>query len=193
MYNRDKMKIIATGIPDLYVIEPTVFADNRGYFFETYSQKKLAETGLDYKWVQDNESMSNRGVVRGLHYQLNPFSQAKLVRVIAGEVIDVVVDIRKGSPTFGKKYEITLNAKNKLQLLIPRGFAHGFSVVKDETIFSYKCDNLYNKASEAGIDLFDPSLAINWGFIKEEAILSDKDKQNPRLENAIINFEYQTK
>ncbi len=184
------MKIIDTEFLGLYVIEPIVFADNRGYFFEAYSQAKLQEKGLNYQWVQDNESMSNRGVVRGLHYQLNPFAQAKLVRVIAGEVIDTVVDIRKGSSTFGKKFEIKLSAENKLQLLIPRGFAHGFSVLKDNTIFSYKCDNLYHKASENGINPFDPALDVNWGFPYNEAILSEKDKQNPALANAIINFEY---
>lgn len=187
------MKIIETEFPDLFVIEPTVFADNRGYFFEAYSQAKLEERGLFYQWVQDNESMSNRGVVRGLHYQLNPFAQAKLVRVIAGEVIDAVVDIRQGSPTFGRKFEIKLSGENKLQLLIPRGFAHGFSVLRDNTIFSYKCDNLYNKQSEGGIMPFDPTIGINWGFSYNEAILSEKDKQNPALEAAIINFEYNQK
>lgn len=186
------MKVITTEIPDLYVIEPTVIADNRGYFFETYSHTKLIEKGLVYQWVQDNESMSNYGVVRGLHYQLNPYAQAKLVRVITGEVVDVVVDIREGSPTFGKKFEINLSAENKLQLLIPRGFAHGFSVLQDGTIFSYKCDNYYNKELERGINPFDPVLNIDWKIMQNKAILSEKDKLNPTLADATTNIQYQS-
>lgn len=187
------MKVIATEIPDLYIIEPIVISDHRGYFLETYSQGKLTEKGLNYQWIQDNESMSNCGVVRGLHYQLNPYAQAKLVRVIAGEVVDVVVDIREGSPTFGKKFEITLSAKNKLQLLIPRGFAHGFSVLQDGTIFSYKCDNYYNKEYERGINPFDPALNIDWKIAQNEAILSEKDQLNPTLSNATTTIQYQSR
>jgi dTDP-4-dehydrorhamnose 3,5-epimerase len=184
------MNIIKTDFPGLMIIEPKVFADSRGYFFESYSLSSFENNGLAYNWVQDNESKSNFGVVRGLHYQLNPFSQAKLVRVIAGEVLDVVVDIRKGSPTFGQKFEIILSAENKRQLLIPRGFAHGFSVLKDGTIFSYKCDNVYNKESEGGIHVFDETLAIDWRIPKESAIVSEKDIASPQIANAKNNFEF---
>lgn len=184
------MKIIATEIPDLYVIEPSVFTDSRGYFFESYSSAKFAEKGLTYHWVQDNESKSNRGVVRGFHYQLNPYAQAKLVRVIVGEVIDAVIDIRQDSPTYGQKFEILLSAENKRQLLIPRGFAHGFSVLKDGTIFSYKCDNFYHKESERSINPFDPALNIDWKISESEALLSEKDKQSPVFADVITNFQY---
>jgi dTDP-4-dehydrorhamnose 3,5-epimerase len=184
------MNIIKTEFPGLVVIEPKVFADSRGYFFETYNRNVFEQHGLNYHWLQDNESMSNYGVLRGLHYQLNPYSQAKLVRVIAGEVLDVVVDIRKGSPTFGKKFEIMLSSENKRQLLIPRGFAHGFSVLKDGTIFSYKCDNVYNKEGERGINIFDETLQIDWRLPKEKAIVSDKDKLSPGFSAAEMNFEF---
>lgn len=184
------MNIIKTEIPGLLVIEPKVFADSRGYFFETYNSNVFEQHGLNYQWLQDNESMSNYGVLRGLHYQLNPYSQAKLVRVIAGEVLDVVVDIRKESPTFGKKFEIILSSENKRQLLIPRGFAHGFSVLKDGTVFSYKCDNIYNKESERGINIFDETLQIDWRIPKDKAIVSDKDNSSPSFSAAEMNFEF---
>lgn len=182
------MKIIETGIKDLFVIEPQVFKDNRGYFFESYNQKKFAELGLNYNFVQDNQSFSSYGVIRGLHYQLNPMAQAKLVRVISGKVLDVAVDLRKDSPTFGKHFSVELSDQNFLQFLIPRGFAHGFSVLSKTAIFFYKCDNFYSKESEAGILYNDPSLNIDWKIPQDKAIVSDKDKKNPHFEDAIINF-----
>jgi dTDP-4-dehydrorhamnose 3,5-epimerase len=175
----------------LLIIEPKVFSDSRGYFFESFREDILQQFNAKYNWIQENESVSNFGVIRGLHYQLNPFSQAKLVRVIVGEVLDVVMDVRRGSPTFGKKFEIILSGENKKQLLIPEGFAHGFSVLQDGTIFSYKCNNLYNKDSERGINLLDTSLAINWQIETSKAIISDKDKMNPNFINADYNFEFQ--
>jgi dTDP-4-dehydrorhamnose 3,5-epimerase len=184
------MNIIKTELPGLLILEPKVFADSRGYFLESFNSRVFEQNNLQYQWLQDNESMSNYGVVRGLHYQLNPFAQAKLVRVIVGEVLDVVVDIRKGSPTFGKKIEVLLSAENKRQLLIPRGFAHGFSVLKDGTIFSYKCDNVYNKESESGINIFDETLNIDWRIPKEKAIVSEKDKMSPPFSEANNNFEF---
>jgi dTDP-4-dehydrorhamnose 3,5-epimerase len=185
------MKITETDFPGLLIIEPKVFADSRGYFFESFREDILQQFNAKYNWIQENESVSNFGVIRGLHYQLNPFSQAKLVRVIVGEVLDVVMDVRRGSPTFGKKFEIILSGENKKQLLIPEGFAHGFSVLQDGTIFSYKCNNLYNKDSERGINLLDTSLAINWQIETNKAIISDKDKMNPNFINADYNFEFQ--
>ncbi len=184
------MTIIETKFPGLLIIEPTVFADSRGYFFESFNQKHFDAKGLKYEWVQENESMSNKGVVRGLHYQLVPFAQTKLVRVVAGVVIDVVVDIRKGSPTFGQKFEILLSAENKKQLLIPRGFAHGFSVLEDHSVFSYKCDAFYQKESERGINPFEPYLNIDWQIAKENAIVSDKDLASPLFVDADYNFQY---
>jgi dTDP-4-dehydrorhamnose 3,5-epimerase len=184
------MKITETDFPGLLIIEPKVFADSRGYFFESFREDILQQFNAKYNWIQENESMSNYGVIRGLHYQLNPFSQAKLVRVIAGEVLDVVMDIRRGSPTFGKKFEIILSGENKKQLLIPEGFAHGFSVLKDATIFSYKCNNVYNKESERGINLLDKALSIDWQVDSSKSIISDKDRQNPDFINADYNFEF---
>ena len=185
------MKITETEFPGLLIIEPKVFSDSRGYFFESFREDILQQFNAKYNWIQENESMSNYGVIRGLHYQLNPFSQAKLVRVIAGEVLDAVMDVRRGSPTFGKKFEIILSGENKKQLLMPEGFAHGFSVLQDGTIFSYKCNNLYNKDSERGINLLDTSLAINWQIETSKAIISDQDKMNPNFIDADYNFEFQ--
>jgi dTDP-4-dehydrorhamnose 3,5-epimerase len=179
-----------TGIRDLKVFEPRVFADSRGYFFESFNRQTFAEAGITSTFVQDNESRSNKGVLRGLHYQHAPFAQAKLVRVVAGRVLDVAVDIRKGSPTFGKHFAIELSADNKLQLFIPRGFAHGFSVLEDNTIFQYKCDNFYAKESEGGIFCFDTVLNIDWKLTQEEAIISDKDRELPTFENCVNHFEY---
>lgn len=179
-----------TGIRDLKVFEPRVFADSRGYFFESFNRQTFAEAGITSTFVQDNESRSNKGVLRGLHYQHAPFAQAKLVRVVAGRVLDVAVDIRKGSPTFGKHFAIELSADNKLQLFIPRGFAHGFSVLEDNTIFQYKCDNFYAKESEGGIFCFDAVLNIDWKLTQEEAIISDKDRELPTFENCVNHFEY---
>lgn len=184
------MPFLETDFPGLKIFDPTVFADSRGYFVETFNENTFKAAGIDARFVQDNESKSQYGVVRGLHYQLDPHAQAKLVRVIYGEVLDVVVDIRKGSPTYGKKYEVLLSGENKRQLFIPRGFAHGFSVLRDDTVFSYKCDNFYNKASEGGVLLSDPDLAIDWRVPVDKMIISEKDKNNPPLKNCVNNFEY---
>lgn len=185
------MPFIDTAFPGLKIFDPTVFSDSRGYFVETFNENTFKAAGIDVRFVQDNESKSQYGVVRGLHYQLDPHAQAKLVRVIYGEVLDVVVDIREGSPTYGKKYEVLLSGENKRQLFIPRGFAHGFSVLRDDTVFSYKCDNFYNKASEGGILLSDPDLAIDWCVPVDKMIISDKDKNNPTLKDCVNNFVYQ--
>lgn len=184
------MTILETNFPGLLIIEPTVFADSRGYFFESFNQKHFDVKGLKYDWLQENESMSNKGVVRGLHYQLAPFAQTKLVRVVAGAVVDAVVDIRKGSPTFGQKFEILLSAENKKQLLIPKGFAHGFSVLEDQTVFSYKCDAFYQKESERGINPFDSSLNIVWQIAQDGAIVSEKDIASPLFDDAEYNFQF---
>lgn len=184
------MPLIDTSFAGLKIFEPAVFSDSRGYFFESFNENTFKNAGIDVRFVQDNESKSQRGVVRGLHYQLNPFAQAKLVRVIIGEVLDVVVDIRKGSPTYGQKFEILLSSENKRQLFIPRGFAHGFSVLKNDTIFSYKCDNFYSKDSEGGILLSDNSLAIDWQVSAEEMVLSEKDLNNPTFSEHRNNFTF---
>ncbi|MFY9154059.1 MAG: dTDP-4-dehydrorhamnose 3,5-epimerase [Prolixibacteraceae bacterium] len=184
------MKIIETPIPGLLIIEPRVFADERGYFFESFSQAKFAENGLIPSFVQDNESKSSYGVIRGLHYQLAPWSQTKLVRVVQGEVYDVAVDLREGSPTFGQWYGLEISAENKKQFLIPKGFAHGFSVLSETAIFSYKCDALYNPSAERGIRLDDPALNIDWKVPFEKAIISPKDLQSPSLSDAEMNFKY---
>ena len=184
------MPFIETGFPELKVFEPKVFADSRGYFLETFNEKTFKDAGIDAKFVQDNESKSQYGVVRGLHYQLNPFAQAKLVRVITGEVLDAVVDIRSGSPTYGQKYEILLTGDNKRQLFIPRGFAHGFSVLQDETIFCYKCDNFYSKESEGGILLTDPAINIDWQVPADKMLLSEKDLANPLFKDCRNNFDF---
>ncbi|MFN8311098.1 MAG: dTDP-4-dehydrorhamnose 3,5-epimerase [Chitinophagales bacterium] len=175
------MPFIETRFSGLMIYEPQVFADSRGYFLESFNAKAFAAAGIDVNFVQDNESMSNYGVVRGLHFQKPPFSQAKLVRVVKGAVLDVVVDIRKGSATYGEKFELLLSEENKKMLFIPRGFAHGFSVLKNETIFSYKCDNFYSKESEGGISPMDPALAIDWQIPTAAFILSEKDKSSPVL------------
>ncbi|MFN8284721.1 MAG: dTDP-4-dehydrorhamnose 3,5-epimerase [Chitinophagales bacterium] len=184
------MKIIDTPLKDLYIIEPTVFADNRGFFFESFSAKKLEDAGLNYNFIQDNHSKSSYGVLRGLHYQNDPFAQAKLVRVTQGKVLDVVVDIRRNSPTFLQHYSLELSAENKLQLLIPRGFAHGFVVLSETCEFLYKCDNYYDKASEGGIAYNDPTLNIDWMIPANDVILSEKDTHNPTVAAANFNFMY---
>lgn len=175
------MKVIDTFIEGLKIIEPDVFKDNRGYFYESYNEKRFFDAGLTMKFVQDNESMSQKDVVRGLHFQLPPYSQGKLIRVIQGEVMDVAVDLRKNSSTYGKHYSIVLSSENKLMFYIPEGFAHGFKTMKDNTIFSYKCTNFYNKASESGIIWNDATLNIDWNV--ENPILSEKDKVNQRFED----------
>ena len=184
------MPFIETGFAGLKVFEPRVFTDSRGYFFESFNAQTFREAGIETVFVQDNESKSQRGVLRGLHYQLNPFAQAKLVRVVEGEVLDVVLDIRKGSPTFGKHFDILLSAENKKQLFIPRGFAHGFSVVSETCIFQYKCDNYYSKESEGGILFNDADLNIDWQINLQDAVVSDKDNSLPPFKNCINNFEF---
>jgi dTDP-4-dehydrorhamnose 3,5-epimerase len=184
------VNIIKTPIPGLLVIEPQVFRDERGYFIESYNQQKLLEAGIQTVFVQDNESKSVRGTIRGLHYQLDPYSQTKLVRVISGAVFDVAVDLRKGSPTFGQWYGIELNEENKIQFYIPQGFAHGFSVLSNTTIFAYKCDRIYNPSAERGICYNDPSFQIDWKISDKEVIVSNKDLKHPLFSNAEINFSF---
>ena len=180
------MKIKETYIPGLLVVEPQVFGDSRGYFFESFNAAKFAEqTGIDTQFVQDNESRSSYGVVRGLHMQLPPHAQAKLVRVVEGRVLDVAVDLRKDSPTFGKHFAIELTGENHLQVYIPKGFAHGFSVLSETAVFQYKCDGYYAPASEAAIAWNDPDLAIDWKLPIEAVVLSDKDRNHPSLKEFI--------
>jgi len=170
-----------TDIPGLLVFEPDVFEDSRGYFFESYNENVFRQEGIDIRWVQDNESSSSYGVIRGLHYQLPPFAQSKLMRVLKGKILDVAVDIRKGSPTYGKVFTLKLSAKNKKQLFIPAGFAHGFSVLSDKAEVLYKCDSFYNKETEAGIIYNDAELNIDWQIPAQLAIVSEKDKSLPSL------------
>jgi dTDP-4-dehydrorhamnose 3,5-epimerase len=182
------MPFHSTGIPGLLIYEPRVFEDNRGYFFESYNENVFKQQGVDIRWVQDNQSSSVYGVIRGLHYQLNPYAQSKLVRVLQGEIFDVAVDIRKNSPTFGKFFGIRLSAENHKQLFIPKGFAHGFSVLSDTAVVMYKCDAFYNKESEAGINFQDPALQIDWQLPAGKAIISEKDSQLPLFADAKNNF-----
>ena len=175
------MEILNTDIADVKVLKPKVFQDARGYFIETYSEQSYRECGMDCHFVQDNESMSMRGVLRGLHYQIAPQAQAKLIRVVRGAVLDAAVDIRKGSPTFGKVVVVELSEYNKQQIYIPHGFAHGFLVLEDNTIFSYKCDAFYNPQYERGIRWDDPQIAIPWPKLDVPYNLSDKDKKQPFL------------
>ncbi|UYQ93591.1 dTDP-4-dehydrorhamnose 3,5-epimerase [Chitinophaga horti] len=185
------MPFTETGLPGLLVFEPKVFADSRGYFFESYNANTFAECGTEYKFVQDNQARSTYGVLRGLHYQQEPYAQTKLVRALEGRILDVVVDIRKGSPTYGKSFAIELSAENKKQLLVPKGFAHGYSVLSETAEVMYKCDNFYHKASEGGIIYNDPALNIDWGFDLKDAVVSDKDLVLPTLANCVHNFVYQ--
>lgn len=173
------MNVIKTDIEGVVVIEPRVFDDARGYFFESYSKRRFDEVVRPIEFVQDNESMSTRGVIRGLHFQRPPFSQSKLVRCVRGAVLDVVVDIRRGSPTYGRHIAVELTGENRRQLFVPRGFAHGFAVLSDEAVFQYKCDNYYHPESEGGISIADHSLGIDWRIDPAEAILSEKDLRNP--------------
>ena len=184
------MPFIKTTIPDLLLFEPVVHNDARGYFFESYNESVFGEQGIDIRWVQDNQSSSQYGVVRGLHFQRPPHAQTKLVRVLSGSILDVVVDIREGSPTFGKSFSIELTAENKKQLLVPKGFAHGFAVLSEQAEVLYKCDQFYNKASEQGILYADPTLAINWMIAADRAIISEKDRQLPLLKELKSPFTY---
>lgn len=178
------MTITPTNFDGLLMITPRVFNDTRGYFFENYNQKIWTAHNLNIDFVQDNESSSEYGVLRGLHYQIAPFTQAKLVRVILGAVLDVVVDLRRHSPTCGQHFALELSAENHRQLFIPRGFAHGFAVLQPQTIFAYKCDNFYSAEHERGIAYNDPQLNIDWQLPPAEMILSVKDEKNPLLKNA---------
>lgn len=182
------MIVSGTQFDGLAIIEPDLFEDSRGYFFESYNQNKFLEAGIDFQPVQDNESSSLAGVIRGLHYQLNPVAQAKLIRVIRGRIYDVVVDLRAKSATFGKTFGIELDSNSKRQLFIPRGFAHGFSVLSESAIILYKCDNLYNPSAERGILINDPMLNIDWKIEINSAIISKKDLANPLFKDAEMNF-----
>jgi dTDP-4-dehydrorhamnose 3,5-epimerase len=187
------MRVIKTELEGLLIIEPKVYEDERGYFYESFNENKYIEAGLDYKWVQDNQSKSSYGVVRGLHYQLEPYAQTKLVRVLQGRIIDIAVDIRKGSPSFGKWMKLELTEENKRQLLVPKGFAHGFAVISEIAVVLYKCDGFYNPQVERGIIYNDDTLDIDWGLNPDSIIVSDKDKLLPELNNAEMNFKYNPK
>jgi dTDP-4-dehydrorhamnose 3,5-epimerase len=179
------MRLRETGIEGLTIIEPKVHSDQRGYFFECYHLEKLRQLGIRHAFIQDNQSRSVRGVIRGLHYQREPYAQTKLIRVTEGSVYDVAVDIRTGSPTFGKWFGVELNAENHLQLLIPRGFAHGYSVLSPHATIFYKCDAYYNPESESGIRYDDPDLQIDWRVDRANAIVSEKDRGLPLLKNIL--------
>ncbi len=176
------MEIIKTDIEGVLIVEPKVFGDGRGYFFESFNAREFAEkTGLDITFVQDNESMSSFGVMRGLHFQYPPFTQSKLVRCVRGRVLDVAVDIRRGSPTFGRHIAVELSEDNHRQFFVPKGFAHGFAVLSETAVFQYKCDNFYAPQSDGGISILDSSLGIDWRIPSDRAILSDKDTRHPLL------------
>ena len=184
------MEIIQTEIEGVVILKPRVFEDERGYFFESYSKREFDKQVRDITFVQDNESKSQYGVVRGLHYQKWPFTQSKLVRVLQGRVLDVVVDIRQGSPTYGQHVAVELSGENRLQFFIPRGFAHGFAVLSQEAVFQYKCDEFYHPESEGGIAWDDPTLNIDWKLPKKDIILSKKDMVNPKLEEIEPHFHF---
>lgn len=184
------MKLISTPFEGLYIIQPKIFSDSRGYFFESYSAGKFKELGLDINFVQDNESFSEYGVIRGLHYQLAPYAQAKLVRAVKGSILDVGVDVRKNSPTYGKHFAYELNDETKEMLLIPRGFAHGFSVLSKTAIVNYKCDSLYKSSAERGIRFNDSTLAIDWKVDPTKVKISEKDVVLPLLAEIEVNFGY---
>lgn len=186
------MEVIKTDIDGLFVIEPRIFGDARGYFFESFNAREFAEkTGVQTTFVQDNESMSHYGVVRGLHFQAPPFAQSKLVRVIKGRVLDVAVDIRKGSPTYGKHFGVELSEENHRQFFISKGFAHGFSVLSDQVIFQYKCDAYYAPQSEGALAWNDPALFIDWRVPSDKVLLSEKDSHHPCLSDFLSPFIYQ--
>ncbi len=185
------MPILKTDFPGLLIYEPKVFEDNRGYFFESYNEKVFIENGIDMRFVQDNQAKSSYGIVRGLHYQLDPFAQTKLVRVLTGSIIDVAVDLRKNSSSYGQVFTIELSAENKKQLLIPKGFAHGYSVISETAEVFYKCDSFYNKESEGGILWNDPALNIDWQIPPGKAVISEKDADQPLFENCRNTFVFQ--
>lgn len=187
------MEIIKTALDGVLIIEPKIFQDARGYFFESFSQREFDEKvapvlGHTVQFVQDNESMSSYGVMRGLHYQRMPYTQTKLVRVVKGSVLDVAVDIRKGSPTFGQHVAVELTEENHRQFFVPRGFAHGFAVLSETAVFQYKCDNFYHPEADAGINIKDESLGIDWRIPVEDALLSEKDLKHACLKDAVLDF-----
>lgn len=184
------MPFTKTPIPGLLIFEPRVFEDARGYFFESYNASTFLAEGVDIKFVQDNQARSTYGVLRGLHYQLAPYAQTKLVRVLSGAILDVAVDIRKGSPTYGQSFAIELSAENKKQLLVPKGFAHGYSVLSETAEVMYKCDAFYHKQSEGGIIYNDPKLNIDWMIPADKALVSEKDIILPGIDDCVNNFEY---
>ncbi len=184
------MNILNTPLEGLLIIEPKIFSDARGYFFESYNQSAFTAHGMDVKFVQDNQSRSGYGVIRGLHFQLEPKAQTKLVRVLSGCIYDIAVDVRKGSPTFGKWYGLELSDENKKQLLIPKGFAHGFSVLSESAVVFYKCDEFYAPEYDSGILFSDPSLGIDWKIPPDNIIISPKDAKLPLLYGARNNFVY---
>ena len=185
------MPFIETGFPGLLIFEPVLYEDSRGYFYESYNEQTFEQEGINIRFVQDNQARSSYGVIRGLHYQLEPYAQAKLVRVLAGKILDVVVDIRKGSPKFGQVYCIELSAENRKQLFIPKGFAHGYSVLSETAEVLYKCDGFYNKESEGGILLSDGDLKIDWKVPVDKAIISAKDKLYPSFKDCKNNFVFE--
>lgn len=184
------MNIIKTSIEGVVILEPRIFADDRGYFFESFSQKVFDELVRPIRFVQDNESKSKYGVLRGLHFQKGEHAQSKLVRVVKGRVLDVAVDVRRGSPTFGKYVSVELSEENKRQFFIPRGFAHGFAVLSQEAVFQYKCDNYYAPESEGAIAWNDPDIGIDWRVEASDILLSEKDKKHPRLADSLELFDY---
>lgn len=186
----ESMEVIKTDIEGVVIIEPRIFRDDRGYFYESFSQREFEEKVCRTTFVQDNQSKSSYGVLRGLHFQKPPYCQNKLVRCIKGAVLDVAVDLRKGSPTFGKHVAVELTEENHRQLFVPRGFAHGFAVLSEEAVFQYKCDNFYNKESEGAIAWNDPELAIDWRIPADKALLSEKDKLNKGIKEADFLFDY---
>jgi dTDP-4-dehydrorhamnose 3,5-epimerase len=184
------MPFIKTDFPDLLIFEPTVFEDTRGYFFESYNAKTCNASGVEMTFIQDNQARSEYGVIRGLHYQLTPYAQTKFIRVLSGSILDVVVDMRKASPTFGKSFSIELSSENKKQLLVPKGFAHGYSVLSKTAEVFYKCDAFYNKEAEGGLLFNDPSLKIDWKIEAGKEIISEKDLILPTFEHCTTNFEF---
>lgn len=184
------MAFIKTDFSGLIIIEPTVFTDSRGYFFESYNENTCKAEGVEMKFIQDNQASSVYGVIRGLHYQLAPFAQTKFIRALSGSILDVAVDLRKGSPTYGRSFSLELSAENKLQLLIPKGFAHGYSVLSPTAEVFYKCDAFYDKESEAGLAYNDSTLQIDWQIEKGKEIISDKDMLQPSFNDCKNNFEY---
>lgn len=184
------MEVIRTSIEGVFIIEPRVFGDARGYFFESFNEREFVEkTGYNVRFVQDNESFSCYGVLRGLHFQQPPYAQSKLVRVVKGMVLDVAVDIRKGSPTYGQHISVVLSAENHRQVFIPKGFAHGFSVLSEEVIFQYKCDEFYHPQNEGALAWDDPDLAIDWQLPADKVLLSEKDRHHPDFRTFITPFE----